>query len=101
MKQNSPWIHRLGCRNIFLENARLRHDRMLSNSVDQSCNGMFRGLVIQVCTVMEQNVGHDRLSGHRRLMVECLMNRGILVDGEGLQDTECPASRLSKCRKLN
>ena len=25
-------------------------------------------------------------------MVECLVNRGILVDAEGLQDTECPAS---------
>ena len=24
----------------------------------------------------------------------------ILVDGEGLQDTECPVSRFSKCRKL-
>ena len=53
----------------------------------QSCNRML--------------VGHNRLSSHRRLMVECLVNRGILEDREGLQDTECPASRLSKCRKLN
>ena len=40
-----------------------------------------------------------RLNGHRRLTTK--INREIiLVDGEGLQDTECPVSRFSKCRKL-
>ena len=37
-------------------------------------------------------IGRVRLNGHRRLMIECLVNRGILVDGERLQDTECPVS---------
>ena len=48
----------------------------------------------------EMFVGQDRLNGHRRLMIECLVNRGMLVDGEDLQDMECPVSRFSKWRKL-
>ena len=63
---------------------------------------MLRGSVIQSLPSHETEmlVGQDRLSGHRRFMVEWLVNRAILVDGGGLQDAEWPVSRLSKCRKL-
>ena len=37
---------------------------------------------------MKQQNAHwtSWVNGHRRLMIECLVNRGMLVDGEGLQD---------------